>query len=318
MNKDLLPQNLGLKKPKIGNTRVTGKEQYYTPREMASRILERSLKSLPELESRIFLEPAGGTGSFIEAAKAFGFKSFVSMDIEPKHPMVQKGDFLSEKLDLSGAVCVTNPPFGRNNSLSVPFFNKAAAHSELIAFVVPRSWRKWTVLNRLHRSFFLVDDWDLNIDYVDEENQESHGNGKLRTCVQVWLRDNSRTRRPVVIPDHGIIEKVSPKEADVSFTLFGYGCGTVREEFERVPNSTQTYFKLIHPRALEALKSVDFSRFYNHTAYTEALGLQEINFLLNEYLGLESMVYSSDPSNENYLGLNQAEQPGFRNESWVF
>jgi len=307
-----------VKKPKLGNTRVTGKEQYYTPASLALEIIQRVCKDLEDPTSRVFLEPAGGTGSFIEAAKNFGFNSIVSMDIEPKHPLVKLEDFLESNLKLSNSVCISNPPFGRNNSLSVPFFNKAAKYADVIAFIVPRSWRKWSVLNRLNLSFQLVDDWNLDIDYVDEDGNSTHGVGNLRTCVQVWKRNDSTLRQPVKIPDHKIIEKTTPELADVSFTLFGYGCGTVKEDFPRVPNTTQTFFKLVHPRALEALKAVDFSRFYNHTAYTEALGLQEINFLLNEYLGLESMKYSNDPLDENYLGLNHLEQLGFGDHPRIF
>jgi hypothetical protein len=306
------------KKPKLGNTRVTGKEQYYTPASLSLAIIQRVCKNIDDPTSRVFLEPAGGTGSFIEAAMEYGFKDIESMDIEPKHPLVKKQDFLEANLKLSNAVCVTNPPFGRNNSLSVPFFNKAANYADIIAFIIPRSWRKWSVLNRLNLSFHLVDDWNLDIDYVDEDGNSTHGVGNLRTCVQVWKRNESALRQPVKIPDHGIIEKTTPELADVSFTLFGYGCGTVKEEFPRVPNTTQTFLKLKHPRALEALKSVDFGRFYNHTAYTEALGLQEINFLLNEYLGLESMKYSNDPLDENYLGLNHIEQLGFGDHPRIF
>ena len=44
------------------------------------------------------------------------------------------------------------------------------------------------------------------------------------------------------------------------------------------------FLKLKHPKALEALEAVDFSRFFNHTAYTEALSIKEINYLLNEYI----------------------------------
>ena len=305
-------------KPKLGNTRVTGKEQYYTPADLSLEIIERVCRNIENPTSRIFLEPAGGTGSFIEAAKSFGFSAIESMDIEPKHPLVREQDFLQAKLKLSNAVCVTNPPFGRNNSLSVPFFNQAAQYSDVIAFIVPRSWRKWSVLNRLNLSFHLVDDWNLDIDYVDEDGNSTHGVGNLRTCVQVWKRSEGAYREPVKIPDHGIILKTTPAEADVSFTLFGYGCGTVKEEFQRVPNTTQTFLKLNHPRALEALKNVDFSRFYNHTAYTEALGFQEINYLLNEYLGLESMQYSNDPSDQNYLGLNHAEQLSLGDHPRIF
>lgn len=306
------------KKPKLGNTRVTGKEQYYTPRSLSLEILERVCSKIEDPTSRVFLEPAGGTGSFIDAALKHGFTSIESMDIEPKHELVKEADFLNATLNIKNAVCVTNPPFGRNNSLSVPFFNKAADYADIIAFIVPRSWRKWSVLNRLNLSFHLVDDWNLDIDYVDDEGESTHGVGNLRTCVQVWKRNESILRKPIKIPDHDLIEKTSPELADVSFTLFGYSCGTVKEEFPRVPNTTQAFLKLKHPRALEALKSVDFSRFYNHTAYTEALGLQEINFLLNEYLGLETMKYSNDPLDENYLGLNHSEQAGLGNQSRIF
>ena len=105
----------------------------------------------------------------------------------------------------------------------------------------------------------------------------------MATCFQIWQK--RRVARPIVsVIDNEFIKKVKPIDADVSLTIFGFNCGRVRTEFKRVPNSTQMFLKLQHPRALEALQSVDFSRFFKNTAYTEALSLQEINFLLNEYL----------------------------------
>lgn len=295
-------------KTKLGNTRVTGKEQYYTPVAQAQKILDRVLSNVNFLDRTPFLEPAGGTGSFVRAAMEKGFKNISSFDIEPKHELVMQADFLTTNLGISNAICVTNPPFGRNNSLSIPFFNKAADYADLIAFVVPRSWRKWSVINRLDKRFQLVDDWDLTIDYVDEDENETHGVGNLRTCVQVWKKSHGKTRKIIKVNDYGIIEKTTPEKADVSLTLFGYGCGTVKEDFPRKKNTTQAFLKLNHPKALEALKSVDFSQFYNHTAYTEALGIQEINFLLNDYLEMESNKYSLNPLDEHYLGLDYVVQ----------
>jgi hypothetical protein len=92
----------------------------------------------------------------------------------------------------------------------------------------------------------------------------------------------------------GIITKCKYDEADVSLTIFGYGCGTVKTEFARKPNTTQMFLKLNHPKALEALQNVDFSKFFNHTAYTEALSIVEINYLLNEYIFGEPMMKSED------------------------
>jgi len=268
---------------KRGNTRVTGKEQYYTPKNLAAELTRLTSRFVPDLATRTVIEPAGGTGAFIEAAAALGVKNVISFDIEPLHAAVRQGDFLAANLSVRGAVAISNPPFGRNNSLSIPFFNKAAEYADTIAFIVPRSWRKWSVINRLDRNFALVHDADLKIDYVDSANHPISRKLRLATCFQIWQRQPS-TRPLVKVRDMGLVAKVKPAEADVSLTVFGYGCGAVKTEFERVPNTTQMFLKLTHPKALIALRAVDFSRFYRNTAYTEALSLQEVNFLLNEYI----------------------------------
>ena len=283
-----MPATVTKPKVKLGNTRVTGKEQYYTPVELAAELVAQVVALVPDFANRTILEPAGGTGSFIEAARKFGATKFVSFDIEPKHESVIRGDFLKTKLGgkktkLHGAIALSNPPFGRNNSLSIPFFNRAAEHCDVIAFIVPRSWRKWSVINRLNRNFELVHDHDLQIDYTDDGGTLISNRRLLATCFQVWRR--TETLRPLIaVQDRAIVTKVKPADADVSLTVFGYGCGTVHETFERRANTTRMFLKLNHPDALKALKSVDFSKFYRNTAYTEALSLQEINYLLNEYV----------------------------------
>ena len=265
----------------LGNTRVTGKEQYYTPADLAEKLMAEVATLVPDLANRTVIEPAGGTGAFIRAAQKFGVTEFLSFDIEPKHSLVKKADFLSKKIVAKDALTISNPPFGRNNSLSIPFFNKAAEHSEFICFIVPRSWRKWSVINRLDRRFHLVADHDILIDYVDETGERLSKRTSLSTCFQIWQR-RSELRPLIKVRDLGIVEKCGPAEADVALTIFGFGCGKVRTEFERKPNSTVMFLKVIHPGALAALKSVDFNRFSKNTAYTAALALPEINYLLNE------------------------------------
>lgn len=271
-------------KKQVGNTRVTGKEQYYTPAPIADEILRNVKTILGNVENVPLIEPAGGTGNFIESARRVGFRSIVSYDIEPHHHLVQRGSFLEQVLLVDSAVTVSNPPFGRNNSLSVPFFNHAAKYSELIVFIVPRSWRKWTVQNKLDRRFHLIRDDDLSINYEDSNGNLLSKKSLLRTCVQYWRKSPSDLRQIYAVEDKGIIQRTSFANADASLTLFGYGCGSDKTEFERKPNTTQMFIKLKHPRALEAINSVDFSKFFLNTAYTEALSLHEINYLLNEFI----------------------------------
>jgi hypothetical protein len=184
---------------------------------------------------------------------------------------------------------ITNPPFGRNNSLSIPFFNKAAQVSDVIVFIVPRSWRKWSVQNRLDQNFHLVRDDDLTINYVDVNGKDAHAKDRLRTCVQYWER-KSKLRPIVKVKDMGIIERTTPELADAAMTLFGYNCGRLTTDFERRKITTQMYLNFKHPRAKKAIENSDFSKFYMNTAYTEALSMPEINYVLNEYIYGDPMV----------------------------
>jgi predicted RNA methylase len=269
-------------KVRPGNRRVTGKEQFYTPKELAQTLTNKVAQVIGGLTNRTVIEPAGGTGSFVTAAKELGAKKVLSFDIEPKADGVILADFLTSEIKgVTNAVTISNPPFGRNNSLSIPFFNKAAKNSEYIAFILPRSWRKWSVINRLDRNFHLIHDEDLAIDYVDETGEMLWQKARLNTCFQIWEKRDT-PRELIKVKDFGLITKVSPLDADVALTVFGYSCGKVRTEFDRIPNSTVMFLKLNDKRVLAALNRVDFSRFYRNTAYTEALSLQEIRYLLNQ------------------------------------
>lgn len=275
---------------KVGNTRVTGKEQYYTPPELAKTLIVDVLNVVIDKSGTYFLdtecvwiEPAGGTGNFVNAVKEKGYKVW-SCDIEPKGLGIQRFDFL--ELNLKGfkgknVIVYGNPPFGRNNALSVKFFNHAAEAAEYIAFLVPRSWRKWSVQDKLDNRFHLVFDRDITEHFVDDSNNDLSGIG-IRTCFQIWKKSTSLIRQPVEVEDRGFIKKTTPEEADASITIFGRGCGTVKTEFERKPNTTQMFVKA-EPYVIKALSNLNLSEFYNRTAYIEALSIKEIMFALNEY-----------------------------------
>ncbi len=268
---------------KLGNRRVTGTEQYYTPADLALELTQKALSLIPNWQDKTFLEPAGGTGSFVEALAQCGAKRVISVDTEPKHPRVQRQNFLEFDPDRHDLVTISNPPFGRNNALSVPFFNHAANYSSHIAFLVPRSWRKWSVMNRLHHDFHLLADEDVSVVYQDQAGKNITGHDQLRTCFQVWEK-RAEPRAKIKVPDHGFVQRSSFDKANVAMRVFGYGCGKVYRDFPRKPNTTMLYLAVSEPSIIDVLEGLDYERFANRTAYTKALSLQEINFLLNEKL----------------------------------
>jgi predicted RNA methylase len=267
---------------KLGNRRVTGLEQYYTPKHLALELTQALFEKLRNPTTLHFLEPAGGTGSFVDALAQLGATKISSVDTHPKHPTVKQADFLGQQFK-GDLVTISNPPFGRNNALSIPFFNHAASFSSHIAFLVPRSWRKWSVQNRLQQNFHLIHDQDVNLIYQDQDGNPLAKANELRTSFQIWEK-RKEVRPKVVVPDNGYLLKALPLEADVAMRVFGYGCGQVLEEFERKPNTTMMFLRLQQGLTASLLRGLEFERFKNNTAYTQALSFQEINYLLNEKL----------------------------------
>jgi hypothetical protein len=128
--------------------------------------------------------------------------------------------------------------------------------------------------------FHCIYDEELSIDYVYDGGKASKG--KLNTVFQIWEK-RDYVREKIQVEDRGYIKKVKPQDADVSLTIFGRGCGRLKVDFSRENNTTQMFLKIADDTVLDALRGVDFSRFYNNVAFIEALSIREINFLLNEY-----------------------------------
>jgi hypothetical protein len=145
------------------------------------------------------------TGEFIKGFRRIGIedKNILSYDIEPKHPLVKEANYLETEFDRTDLVSITNPPFGRASSLAKKFFEHAAGHCEYICYLIPKSWRKWSIQNSLNKNFHLVSDIELpkNCFYRPDEEQESKKD-VLNTVFQIWKREDKK-RQKIKIADHG-------------------------------------------------------------------------------------------------------------------
>jgi len=199
-------------KQSYANTRTTGKEQYYTNSDVVDICLKEVQKHI-NLTGKTILEPCGGTGEFIKGFQRIGIPSsnIISYDIEPKHPMVKLGNYLEE--DFTGRkelISITNPPFGRTSTLAKEFFAHATKHCEYICYLVPKSWRKWTIHNSLDKNFHLISDIEMPKNCFYLPDGTSKEKDVLNTVFQIWRRkDKKRTR--IKIPDHKLVKKIIPK-----------------------------------------------------------------------------------------------------------
>lgn len=290
-----------MSKQSSANKRTSGKEQYYTDSSVVDICMQEVMNHINITDMNL-LEPAGGTGEFIEGFRRFGIADscILSYDIEPKHSMVQKASFFDVEITKGTRplICITNPPFGRANSLSKKFFNHAAKSCDYICFLVPKSWRKWSVINSLDDNFHLVGDIEMpaNCFYMSDGSRKEKD--VLKTVFQVWEK-RSIKRKKIIVPDHGLIRKVKGlksgdqvADADFSMVVFGYSAGRVtRLDGPTAYKTTTYYFTTDKPETIDALEEIDFSPFYNNVAYVEALSFQEINYGLNSHFELDNFEF---------------------------
>jgi len=254
-----------------------------------------------DLEDRKILEPAGGTGEFINGFIRAGIKkeNIVSVDIEPHHPLVKQSNYLETTYNSSNFVSITNPPFGRASSLAKKFFNHGADHCDYICYLIPKAWRKWSTQNSLDKRFHLIADIDMPADCFYLPGQEKKEKGVLQTVFQIWEK-RDYDRKKIAIPNHGLIKKIIPtvspsgekfvEGANYSIIAFGHSCGRCEEISESVvPYKTTTmYLNVQRQDVKDALPNLELAKYYNNVSYVQALSIQEINYELNKKFGLDN------------------------------
>src|SRR5690606_19060749 len=103
----------------------------------------------------LFIEPAAGGGAFIKPLLEAGYE-VKAFDIEPHFSGITKQDFYEVEISRptkGKVVSIRNPPFGFSSNNAIRFFNKCSEFSDYIAFILPKTFKKASVQNKLNRNF---------------------------------------------------------------------------------------------------------------------------------------------------------------------
>lgn len=159
-----------------------GLDKFYTQKRVAQQCVNFLFSQLTIPEGSYFLEPSAGDGSFLEY-----LPNCLALDIAPEDSRIFQQDFLTYVPSRADYITVGNPPFGNRSKLAIDFFNKAATMSEVIAFIVPVSFMKWSVQKALSHDFKLH-----SFQYLEPEAFSSNGEPySVRTVFQIWVKANS-------------------------------------------------------------------------------------------------------------------------------
>lgn len=203
----------------MGITKSKGRKEvndkFYTNSYVAKSCIE--LVDLSEYD--VIIEPSAGNGSFSSQ-----IDNCIAYDIKPEHTDIVKQDYL--KLDITEfkdkkVLTIGNPPFGVQSNLAIKFFNKAAEYSDTIAFILPMTFMKESIQNKLDRHFILEKYIELpkNSFLLNDEPYDVH-------CIfQVWRRTEYDRILNTSIEDNHLIEFVTGDDYDFVIHRIGTSAG---------------------------------------------------------------------------------------------
>lgn len=213
--------------------REAGLDKFYTIPAISEKCLASIGSRYKWSEWGLVIEPSAGNGSFltrIPTTKKLG------IDISPEHKDIIKQDFLTYNppSDVGKILVVGNPPFGRVSSLSIKFFNHASKWADVIAFIIPRTFRRVSVHNKLNVNFHLVFDEEIPMEPCSFSPPMM-----AKCCFQIW--EKKETKRPIVElstthddwdflgfgPKDAKRQPTPPKEADFAMRAYGGKCGEI-------------------------------------------------------------------------------------------
>ena len=275
--------------------RDEGLDKFYTSERFAKQCVDFLFEHFPRARFDLVVEPSAGNGSFVRHLSTA--TRLEAIDIAPEDPSIRKEDFFRFRpsTTYTTILVVGNPPFGKGCSLAIKFFNHAAEWANVIAFIVPRTFRRRSVQNKLSLDFHLVDDMEVPLRPCVFNPPMS-----VKCCFQIWER-RAEPRAPLRMPTshpHWEFLKYGPSDdrgqptppagADFAIRAYGGTIGEIREASLHTlrPKSWHWIRAIENPSVLlERFSNLDFSEAEN-TARQNSMGRAELVCLYQSYLSL--------------------------------
>lgn len=265
------------------DVRKEGLDKFYTIHSVVDKCLNTIGKKYSWDSWDLVVEPSAGNGSFLIKIPC---KNKVGIDISPEHPDIIKLDFFNYFPPCNNKILVLgNPPFGKVSSLAVGFFNHAANWADVIAFIIPRTFRRISIQNKLNKYFHLVEDEEIQTTPCSFTPKMS-----VKCCFQVWEKRDCARENIILQTNHNDWEFLSfgplddkgqptpPSGADFAIRAYGGKCGEVRcEELEKLRPKSWHWIKCNSNKSvlINRFKELDYSISTN-TARQNSIGKGEL------------------------------------------
>lgn len=238
-------------------------EKFYTKPEIAKLCLEHL--DLDKYDR--IIEPSAGNGSF-----SLLVPNCEAYDLAPENENIKQQDFFDFSVKRGNILVFGNPPFGRQSSLAIKFINHAATFAKTVAFILPKSFSKESMINKLNKKLHCISIIELpkNAFFYEKKDFDVPCN----FYIFEYLEKERESSKKYTTNDFEFVKK---EEADYSIRRVGFYAGKI-EGLEVSKESH--YFIKDKNNAISILKNLKYASALN-TVGSRSISKNEI---IKEYL----------------------------------
>ena len=175
-------------KSNIKNVREECLDKFYTIPTYSKKCIDKVFELYDKFKFDLIIEPSAGNGSFFNQ---IDYDNKIGIDILPENENIIKMNFFDyiPPKNKNNILVIGNPPFGKVNSIAIKFFNYSSNWCNVIAFIIPRTFRKSSIQNKLNKNFHLIYDEDIPINpccFIPKM--------MVKCCFQIWEKKEFERR----------------------------------------------------------------------------------------------------------------------------
>lgn len=155
-----------------------------------------------------------------------------------QHPKIPKEDISEYIPKDKKVITIGNPPFGYKSKLAIEFLNKSFEYSDIVGFILPKTFQKNSVKNRINLDYECVFEFDLGL----TKYQNNCFVVKVPTVFQIWVRVKNKRQKQTKKTHSDKIEFTNKEKAKYAIRRVGRDAGKVYTNFDNYSEQSNLFF----------------------------------------------------------------------------
>jgi predicted RNA methylase len=211
-------------------------DKFYTKRELVQQLIS----NIDFSDFDLVVDPCCGDGAFYSQ---INHTNKIGIDILPHLDGVITHDYLTWnhstiETQREKVIVISNPPFGKQGSLAMNFIKRSSEFADTIAFILPLSFAKPSVKNKIPDFYHLQYE-----EVLPDDSYLLDGESYSVKCVfQIWKKSDKKREKIKSTENTGFTYTKDKLLADIAVRRVGVYAG---KAFRDLDKSEQSHYFLI-------------------------------------------------------------------------